>query len=175
MFNNFFFLGKITKRFGLVGELILFIDSDEPAKYHHMESVYFEIEGELIPFFVENIKVKNSNQLIVKFADINNDNADDYIGVELYQPISMLPKLSGNKFYYHEVVGFKVMDVNLGCLGTIEEVLDYPAQAIIKILQGEKEILIPVVDPYILNVNREDKVMEVNTPDGLVDLYLSGN
>lgn len=173
MFDKFFFLGKITKRFGLAGELMLFIDSDEPGKYHHMESVYFNLEGELIPFFVENIKVKNPNQIIVKFADITNDNADDYVGVELYQPVSMLPSLTGNKFYYHEVIGFKVKDVHSGYLGTIAEILDYPAQAIIKIHQGDKEILLPVVDPYIINVNRKEGVMEVDAPEGLVDLYLS--
>lgn len=173
MFSNYFYLGKVTKHFGLAGELNVYIDSDEPSKYYHMESVFFNLGEELIPFFVESIKVKSPNQLVIKFADITGENVEEYVGVELYQPMSMLPPLTGNKFYYHEVIGFKVEDVNLGYIGIIDDILDYPAQAIIKISYEEKEILLPVVDEYIVNVDREARVMTVRTPEGLVNMYMN--
>ena len=63
MFSDFFYLGKVTKHFGLQGEVVVLLDTDEPEKYYSMELVYLDIEGEPIPFFIENIKVKQYNKL----------------------------------------------------------------------------------------------------------------
>ncbi len=173
MFSDFFYLGKVTKHFGLQGEVVVLLDTDEPEKYYSMELVYLDIEGEPIPFFIENIKVKQYNKLIIKFADVDLEYAQRLADVKLYLPLSQLPKLIGNQFYYHEVIGFEVEDVHYGKLGILEEVLEYPAQAVFKIKQNDKEILMPVVDPYIKQVDREHRKMTVETPEGLVDLYLN--
>jgi 16S rRNA processing protein RimM len=99
MFNDYFYLGKITKKFGVKGELVVYLDTDEPEKYYTMESVFLDWEGEPIPFFIDEIKVKSKNQIIVLFQTI--DNSTSYLDVDsdLYLPLSMLPKLTGNKFY----------------------------------------------------------------------------
>ena len=154
MFSDFFYLGKITKQFGIKGELVVYLDTDEPEKYYQMRSVYLDIEGEPIPFCVEEIKIKNDNQIIVKFEDINQDQSSRYVGVELYLPLAMLPKLTGNKFYYHE------------------EILEYPHQAIFNIANPKGEILLPIVDKYIINVDRETKSIQVQAPKDLISLYI---
>ena len=172
MFSDFFYLGKITKQFGIKGELVVFLDTDEPEKYYQMQSVYLDIEGEPIPFCIEEIKIKNDNQIIVKFEDINQDQSSRYVGVELYLPLAMLPKLTGNKFYYHEVIGFEVVDKYLGVLGHIKEILDYPHQAIFNIANPKGEILLPIVDKYIINVDRATKSIQVQAPEDLIALYI---
>ncbi|MDR1458837.1 MAG: ribosome maturation factor RimM [Bacteroidales bacterium] len=172
MFSDYFYVGKITKKFGIKGELVVYIDSDEPEKYHTMESVFFNIEGEPIPFFIEQIKIKSKNQIIVLFKSIDNTTASYYVNTDLYLPMSMLPTLTGNKFYYHEIKGFTVIDKNEGNLGICNEIIDYPHQAIMLILHPKGEILIPLAGDYVKNVDRENKTIEIETPQGLIDLYI---
>ena len=172
MFEDYFYLGKITKKFGLKGELVVYLDTDEPDKYHFMESVFFDIDGEPIPFFIEEIKIKNSNQLIVLFQDIDDASSSHYVNTELYLPLSMLPKLDGNKFYYHEITGFSIVDKNRGEIGICRDVLDYTHQAIMQIDNEKGEILIPIVDRIIKQVDKEKRIIEIETPPGLIDLYI---
>ena len=174
MFEDYFYLGKITKKFGLRGELVVYLDTDEPTKYHALESVFFDMDGEPIPFFVQEIKIKHNNQLIVLFQDIDDASSAYYVDTELYLPLSMLPKLSGNKFYYHEIKGFSVVDKNKGNLGVCNDVLDYTHQAIMQIISEKGEILIPIVDSYIQNVDRENRIIEITAPPELIELYIGG-
>ena len=84
----------------------------------------------------------------------------------------MLPKLEGNKFYYHEVVNFDAIDINHGNFGTILRIVDNGVQALFEVQKGEAIILVPMIDEFILEVNREEKFVKFNTPAGLIDLYL---
>ena len=172
MFEDYFYLGKTTKKFGLKGELVVYLDTDEPEKYYSMESVFFDLDGEPIPFFVKEIKIKSKNQLIVLFQDIDNDSSSQYVNTDLYLPLSMLPKLSGNKFYYHEIKGFTIIDENKGNIGICVDILDYTHQSIMQISSDKGEILIPIVDNFIKNVDREKCIIEIIAPQGLVELYV---
>ena len=87
--------------------------------------------------------------------------------------MDLLPKLSGNKFYFHEIIGYKAIDTEEGEIGTIEAVLDGNAQDIFQIKRGKKEILIPIVDDFLLEVNREKKEILLNAPEGLIEFYLN--
>ena len=173
MFDEYFYLGKITKAFGLKGELQVYLDTDEPDKYQALKSVFFDIQGEPIPFFIQSIKVKSNNHLIVKFDDIESDNAYQYINTDLYLPVTMLPSLSGNKFYYHEIKGFMVIDRYYGELGICQEVLEYPHQAVLQIINPKGEILIPLVDDIVSKIDRDNKIIEIKAPEGLIDVYIA--
>jgi len=83
-----------------------------------------------------------------------------------------LPKLDGNKFYYHEIKGFTIIDKNKGNIGVCNDVIDYAQQAIMQIISDKGEILIPIVDNYIKNVNRENHTIEIESPPGLIELYV---
>src|SRR5690606_17776733 len=95
------------------------------------------------------------------------------MGSEIYLPLKFLPKLKGNKFYYHEVIGFAMEDKLHGPIGIIQSINDSTAQALFEVEKGDKQLLIPVRDEIILKVDRENKTIFVDTPEGLVDLYLS--
>ena len=87
-------------------------------------------------------------------------------------PLDLLPKLEGNKFYFHEVVGFRVIDEEKGDIGTLQQVIDYPAQPLFQIMKNGVEILVPVIDQVIRRVDREQKTLYIAAPNGLIDLYL---
>jgi 16S rRNA processing protein RimM len=86
-------------------------------------------------------------------------------------PLTELPTLTGNRFYYHEIIGFTVEDKNLGTLGKITHVNEQTAQATLEVDIKGKAALIPIVDDIILTVDRNAQLLHVNTPPGLIDLY----
>lgn len=164
-------LGKITKPFGFKGQVVMFLDVDCPDDYAELDSAFIEIKGNLVPYFfkIENI---NGNKAIATFEELKPEEAQALVGHEMYLPLDMLPKLTGNQFYFHEVVGFRVIDEEHGDIGVIQSIIEYPAQPLFQIDKDGTEILIPVIDPIIKNVNRTLKTITINAPTGLIDLYL---
>lgn len=166
-----FQLGKITKPFGFKGQVVFFLDVDCPDDYAELDSVFVKIKGQLIPYFIKELKI-NGNKAIVTFEDLSADDALALVGCELYLPLDLLPELTGNRFYFHEVIGWHVIDKEKGDIGTIASVIDFPAQPLFQIMQNDKEILIPVIDPVINKVSRDEKAIYITAPNGLIDLYI---
>ncbi|UYW01300.1 ribosome maturation factor RimM [Flavobacterium agricola] len=168
-----FYLGKIAKKFSFKGEVLAYLDTDEPYLYENLESVFVERNKDLVPFFIERSSIHKNDFLRIKFEDIDSEEeADQVMGCAIYLPLSLLPKLEGNKFYFHEIVGFKAVDERLGEIGIMQGVNDSNAQPLFEILNGEKQILVPMVDEFLVKVDRENKQIILKTPPGLVDLYL---
>ena len=165
-------LGRITKPWGDKGQLVLFLDVDSPEDYIDLDSAFVEIKGQLVPHFfhIDNI---NGNKAVASFEDLTPDQATALVGHDLYLPLSLLPKLDGNRFYFHEVVGFHVIDSHHGDIGTLEQVIEYPAQPLFQVMKNGTEILIPVIDEVIDNVDRTNKTIYITAPNGLIDLYLN--
>lgn len=170
--SDCFYLGHITRLHGLDGNMILFLDTDEPEKYQGMDSFLVDQDGLLVPQFINKIQVRK-NDAIIELEDVGPEEAEEMVGLEVYLPLSVLPPLSGNKFYYHEVPGFKVIDEHSGEVGIITRVLDMPQQAVLQVDKEGKEVLIPVADDIILSLDRENKIMHVSLPEGLLDVYFS--
>jgi len=168
-----FYLGKIAKKFSYKGEVLAWLDTDEPELYENLESVFVEIHKHLVPFFIQSSSLHKNDFLRVRFEDIDNeDDADGIMGCDIYLPLDQLPKLEGDKFYFHEVIGFTAEDQRLGEIGTIVGINDSSAQPLFEIKKGEIEILIPMIDHFIVKVDRDNKKIILDTPDGLIDLYL---
>ncbi len=168
-----FYLGKIVSKYSFKGELLIKLDTDDPEAYYKLESMLVSQEAALIPFFVERIQPHKSDLLRVKFEAVDSESdANALLKSEIYLPLSMLPALSGSKFYYHEVIGFKVIDTQHGLIGTLTHINDQTAQPLMIIKSNEKEILIPLIDSLIQTVDRKQKKLTVTAPPGLIDLYL---
>jgi len=168
-----FYLGKIAKKFSFKGEVLIYLDTDEPELYENMESVFVEFNKNLVPFFIENSALHKNDFLRVQFEDVDSEaEADTLIGCDIYLPLSMLPKLEGNKFYFHEVVGFEVEDKRLGVVGIIQSINDTSAQPLFEVLNGEVEILIPMIDHFLVEIDRKNKKVVMDLPEGLIEMYL---
>ncbi|MEC4051001.1 ribosome maturation factor RimM [Flavobacterium sp. SUN046] len=168
-----FYLGKVAKKFSFKGEVLIYLDTDEPELYEDMESVFVEFNKNLVPFFIENSSIHKGDFLRVKFEDVDDEaEADSIMGCEVYLPLSMLPKLEGNKFYYHEVIGFEIEDQRLGIFGKIVSINDTSAQPLFEVINGNVEILVPMIDHFLVKIDRENKKVIMNLPEGLVEMYL---
>ncbi len=168
-----FYLGKIVKKYSFKGEVLVKLDTDQPEIYNNLDTVFIELKNNLIPFFIERSQLHKSELLRIKFEDVTTEeDANAILKSELYLPLELLPKLKGDKFYFHEVIGFTVKDVNFGNVGVIKGINDTTSQALFEIDRDGVEILIPLNDDFIKKVDRENKTIIVETPEGLIDLYL---
>ena len=168
-----FYLGKIVSKYSFKGEVLIKLDTDEPELYENLESVFISLGNNLVPFFIEQCRLHRSNLLRVRFEEINDEaDADRILGSEIYLPLEFLPKLSGKKFYYHEVIGFTLIDAQHGNIGTVVSVNDSASQALFVAEKDGKQLLISINDEIISRIDRESKTIFVDTPEGLVSLYL---
>lgn len=166
-----FYLGRITKPFGVKGQVVFFLDVDDPEEYATLDSVLIDVKGTLVPHFIKELRL-NGNKATVTFEELSPEESLALVGRELYLPLDVLPQLEGNRFYFHEVVGFAVIDQQRGPIGTLQSVIEYPAQPLFQIDCNGTEILIPVIDPVIKQVDREGRTLHIAAPKGLIELYL---
>lgn len=169
-----YYLGRVTKPFGFKGEMVLFFDVDSPDDYATLDSVFVEMKNGLVPYFIKSLRI-NGNKAVALFEDLTAEQAAALAGHDMYLPLDLLPKLTGNQFYFHEVKGFRVVDDQYGDIGVIDSIIEYPAQPLFQIMNGTTEILIPVIDQVIKEVDRDNKTIYISAPNGLIDLYMSEN
>ena len=168
--QDYFYLGKIVSKFSFKGEILLKLDSDE-IDFKKLKTIFLEIDGAIIPYSIDNIKLHKSSLLRIRFENINNEKkANKIIKIKTYLPIKDLPKLNGNKFYYHEITNFMVLDLTLGEIGKVLKVNDQTSQPIIIVINNNSEIMIPLVDDFLIDINRDKKTLTFNLPEGLTTL-----
>ncbi|WP_424492431.1 ribosome maturation factor RimM [Salinimicrobium sp. GXAS 041] len=168
-----FYLGRIVSKFSFKGEVLIKLDTDEPESYLEMESVFVNYDNNLVPFFIEKSSLQKSNLLRVKFEDVESEeDAEDLLKCDIYLPLALLPKLNEDQFYFHEVIGFTVEDINYGTVGILTGINDTTSQALFEIEKNGKQILIPMNDEFLHKMDKENKTVFVKTPEGLIDLYL---
>ncbi len=170
--DDCFLLGYVIKPHGLKGEVSVLLDTDIPEAYTEMESVFLEIDQRLIPFFISALSLKE-NRAIVQFEGIKDfAGAEALKGCALYLPDEALPEMGDDQFYYHEIIGYKVVDGQSGIVGEVTNVYASGKQDLLAVDHQGTEILIPVIDEIISRVDREQKALHVDLPDGLLDIYL---
>lgn len=168
-----FYLGKVIRTHGIKGDVMIYLDVDDPERYKKMKSFYVEKDDELSAFNANLISIRdNVAKVHIKGVD-DMTKAEEFLKCEVYLPLSKLPKLEENKFYFHEIINFKVVDKTKGEIGVFEKVVDFPQQAIAQIKNGKKEILVPMIPEFIERIDREEKILFLNLPEGLVDLYMN--
>lgn len=171
-------LGYIVKTHGLKGEVQVYLDVDSPSEYQNLESVFVLQGQQLVPFFIESMSNLNGPKAIVGFEDIETlESAQALKGSELYLPLEALPKLSEKEFYLHEVLGFDLSDATTDSIvGKIDNVIESGPQLLFSVLtEKQVEVLIPYTESLLVKLDREEKTITLNVPDGLIDIYLEDN
>ncbi|MCK4562075.1 MAG: 16S rRNA processing protein RimM [Flavobacteriaceae bacterium] len=168
-----FYLGKIVKKYSYKGEVVLKLDTDEPDIYENLDAVFLDLGKKLLPFFIETSLLQKGNQMRIRFEDVDNEaDADAILKKDVYLPLNLLPKLTGDQFYFHEIIGFTLEDVNYGEVGKITSINDKTAQDLFVIEKGDSEILIPMIDDFIQKIDRKNKKVIVETPEGLIEMNM---
>ncbi|MHA8066146.1 ribosome maturation factor RimM [Aquirufa sp. ROCK2-A2] len=170
--QEYFELGTLSKPHGIKGAFHVYLDVDDPYEYEGLSSVFVQIGNDLVPYFIVDIQVKSNLNLISLEGIDTIDAAKDLVGSKLFLPLSFLPKLKDDQYYYHEVVGYQVVDLNLGNLGIVKEIYSTGAQDVIVMTYKLKEVLIPLTDEIVPKVDKKNQIVQTNLPDGLLEVYL---
>jgi len=169
--EDFYRLGTVIKTHGVRGNIVVFIDADNPERYKKLKAVFLQEDGLFRSIPVTTVSV-NDNKLILHPEGVNDmDTAETYLRKDFYLPLSELPKLGSKRLYFHEAPGMQVHDKKEGEIGIIKEVLELPEQPVVVADMNGKELLFPLIPQFIIKVDRENKILYVDLPEGLTEVY----
>jgi len=170
-------IGKIQKTFGAHGELLLALHNgvaqlpDSP--------LFITIDGLNVPFYLKSVEEKGSKYVVV-FDDMESEKlAQELAGKEVMAELNAKQQrkhlsATTSSATLDELVAYKVVDVTCGELGTVSCRLDYPNNPCLQILNAQgQEIIIPANDALFTSIDKKEKILTVDLPQGLVEIYLS--
>ena len=151
-----FKIGTINKPHGVKGEVSFTFTDDI-------------LDGILVPFFIEEYRFRSDNAAQVKFEGIDTaEKARSFTNVEVYFPKKYMEEqdeITSWNFF----VGFKVHDVHHGDLGEVVDVDDATMNVLFVIEKEGEELLLPAHEEFILDIDKAQKVLTVDIPEGLLD------
>ncbi len=169
-----FYIGYITKTKGLKGEVQVFFEYPDPEELE-LKSVFVELNGKLVPYFISSFKLQSNQTGYFYFDDIDTiDKAEKLVRKKLYQPVSIRPERDEDEFLITDLKGYIAHDERFGELGEIIEIHEYPQQFVAVVPYKFREILFPLNDEFIREIDEEEGIVYLDLPEGLIDVYLGG-
>lgn len=171
-FEGNFYIGYISKTRGLKGELQLFFEFDD---YRELDPdvLFLEIDRKLVPFFITQYKQQQNSTAYLFLEDVDHiDKAQPLVRKKVYLPDSKKPERHPDDFRITDLKGFIVHDRQHGELGEIIEIHEYPQQYVAVVPYRFNELMFPLNDQIIRAVDQEHKRLDVDLPDGLIDVYV---
>ncbi len=168
--ENVFPIGQIIKPHGVSGEMSFSFTSDV---FDTQEVPYLivEIQGILVPFFIEEYRFKSNATALIRLEGIESDEkARSFSGLTVYLPKQYLEMVEDTEIELDYFVGFMLVDKQMGEIGVISEVDQTTENALFVIPTAEDELLIPVGDDYIQEIDHDNKRIVVSLPEGLLEL-----
>ena len=159
-------IGRLGKAHGVKGEVSFQFDDDI---FDRVDSDYLilEVDGILVPFFVEEYRFRSDTVALVKFEDVDTQQrAQELTGCDVYFPRSLAdddetPSLS-------MLIGFDVVDVTTGTtVGRIAAIDDSTANLLFELEDGR---LIPAAEELITNIDSKRQQISIQIPQGLLEL-----
>lgn len=174
--DDCFELGHITKTSGYKGELTAFFDVDEPEIYNGLDMVFIELKEGLIPFMILDTNYRGNKKYRLRLEGIESiEDAETLVKKRLFLPLVALPELEEGQFYYHEIIGWKLEDENFGLVGTIVGVNEHHANPLFIVQKDKKELLLPMKDEFLGEVDRKNQTIHYKAPDGLIEVFLGAD
>lgn len=170
--ENVYWLGTISKTRGVSGSVVLILYNEVSEKFYDLESVFLEIEGHLVPFFIHAADPFGQNSILLNFDSVKTENQGKKLtGCKVFTGFSdiIITELKG--FQYSYLKGYTVHDHKYGKIGKITEILLYPDNPVFQIKQDQKTVLVPIHEDLILEIDSHKKLVYIKTPEGLLDLF----
>lgn len=165
-------IGILIKSHGITGEVAIMLREGFYSDQIETNFLFLDVDGGLVPFKVKSIRDKNDEVLLVKFVSYSDEKmVQPFIGSSVWMKSNELIQAE-EEIGVGMLVGYKVTEETHGDIGEIVEIRDLDKNPLF-VINGEKdEILIPIVDEFIININEDKKIVELKTPEGLLDLYM---
>lgn len=159
-------IGVVIKPHGLKGEVALKLDPSVADLLPTFSTVFFDLNGSKVPFVLEHFAYLNQGKAKFKLSGLENgEQAESMRGKEIFQLSS---KLHVDKQL--DFIGFEVRLQSGERVGEITDVIDHTAQTLIEVMRDSGEILIPLVDDFIVKIDSKEKTLVMDLPEGLLEL-----
>jgi 16S rRNA processing protein RimM len=167
-------IGKIVATHGVQGDMVIKHVVGNSKWLKKEEVLFLELRKEsYIPFFTTDIRGINDDEYIIRLEDIPNvEEAKKLVGKEVYVKEEVLKDHAEDTPLLWK--GFNLVDKNKGSLGAIEEVMEVGPQWLAKITYQDKEVLIPLAEDFLIEINMKNKFVRIELPEGLIEVYTQG-
>lgn len=163
-------VGKIVATHGLQGSVILKHILGKSDWLKKEDVLFLEInKGSFIPFFIQQVKASNDDEFIINFEETTNvESSKKLIGKKVYaKEENLVAHTNDSPLLW---IGFKIIDKEKGAIGVIDDVLQTGHQWLAKIMYNGKEVLLPLIEPMIIDINIRNKFIRMDLPEGLLEL-----
>lgn len=163
-------LGRIIKIHGYEGAVAVRLEKNFSENIPIMESVFLEIDGRPVPFFLDYFDQVNSEKAYLKFQDYDTiEKVKEFIGSNLFVSAGLVVEDPvGDQI---NLQGYTIFSGDNKPVGEVVEIIKNPAQWLLRVATGEgKDILIPLHEDMIIGIDESHKMIKMNIPKGLVDL-----
>ncbi len=168
-YNSNIFLGRIIKVNGYEGAVIVKLEKIFTENIPRMESVFLEIEGKPVPFFISYSEYNGADILKLKFEGYDSaEKIKEFIGCNIFLTSNIIQKNQSETIT--DLIHYKVMHNGL-LLGSVSDVIQNPGQLLLVVLSAyNKEILIPFHQHLIVNIDKRKKIIVMDIPEGLTEI-----
>lgn len=167
-------VAEVRRPHGLRGEVVLTLLSDTPRRLEkgsELQLVY--PSGERQEVVIETAR-QHKDTAVVGFAgSTSRDDAETYRGARLEVARQSVPPSPAGSYYYFELLNCSCHDVNEGDLGRVIEIVEDGGGLILKVGDGERELMIPFVRAYLKQLDTTAGTIELDLPEGLVETCAS--
>ncbi len=168
-------VGRVAKAHGIGGEVVVEIRTDDPgARFAAGNTLRGKVSrgGGERDFVVESAR-EHGGRLLLRLAGVTDrDSADALRGTVFVVDSDDLPPIDEPDTYYdHELEGLHVRTVTGQDVGVVAEVLHTAAGELLAVRRGDGgEVLVPFVGAIVTSVSLDDGSVEIDPPEGLLDL-----
>jgi 16S rRNA processing protein RimM len=169
--EGYIYWGRLSRPHGFKGEISLIIENEVEFKKKLPEAVFVEKGNQLLPYFIEQVKLSNKGAILGLEESTSDVHAKTLYGLDVYvrETETKKPKKAEG---YADVVGYEAIDGALGSLGKVDSIMEMPMQQLFVFEVNGKEVLVPAVPNFIQKVDKVAKVLYLDLPEGLLDVYL---
>lgn len=163
-------IGKVQRTHGVNGEVQVNWSNDFYPEEHILESVFLQIEGIPIPFFIKSIRSKGRELSLIQFDEVDSiDQASELVGLKIFAEVKGVE--NDNELYLNDLVGFAIITSKGVTLGVIDEFQDFSGNLVFQVINSAgNELLIPAVPEFIVEIDEETKTIIMELPEGIADL-----
>ncbi len=166
-------LGYFTKLHGYKGELTAYLDTEVLNEYGDVDSIFVEVKGQLIPYFVESLSSKTNKTVKVKLEGVDTEDlAKSLVKAKIFILKEDLSETDETRVELRSILGYEVIDHVKGNIGRVNQILELAGNPQLEIDFNGKMILLPLHEDFIKTIDNQNKKVEIEAPEGLIDLFL---
>jgi 16S rRNA processing protein RimM len=170
-YRNNILLGRITKVSGFEGAVAVKIEKIFTENIPEMESIFLEIEGRPVPFFISDLEYSGADILKLWFAGYDSiEKINEFIGCRIFLT-DETSDVSNKKTDSLLLLGYQVFTQNNKLLGPVSDIIPNNGQWLLNVISADKKsLLIPFHEDFIISIDKKKKSIVMDIPEGLLEI-----